>query len=109
MLVATDVAARGIDIPNVDLIIQLEPPTSVDSFIHRAGRTARAGRTGKAITLYNYRQEDLMKRIQKVAGVKFKRQGAPQPEQVIKALNDFTIERVSNVNEEVLKSFDSAT
>ena len=69
MLVATDVAARGIDIPNVDLVIQLEPPTSIDSFIHRSGRTARAGRNGVAITFYNNRQKDLLNKITKTAGV----------------------------------------
>ena len=52
VLVATDVAARGIDIPNVDLVIQLEPPNDSESYIHRSGRTARAGQAGKVITFY---------------------------------------------------------
>ena len=43
-LIATNVAARGIDIPETDLIIQLSPPKDVDTYIHRSGRTARAGR-----------------------------------------------------------------
>ena len=49
-LVATDVAARGLDIPSVDLVIQSEPPKDIDSYIHRAGRTARVGRSGICIT-----------------------------------------------------------
>lgn len=48
-MVATDVAARGIDIPNVDLVVQMEAPMDTESYIHRAGRTARAGKTGRAI------------------------------------------------------------
>jgi len=46
VLVATDVAARGIDIPEVDLVIQYEPPRDVDTYVHRSGRTGRAGRKG---------------------------------------------------------------
>lgn len=53
MLVATDVASRGIDIPDLSLIIQIEPPQDINSYIHRAGRTARAGKMGTCITFYN--------------------------------------------------------
>jgi len=52
VLVATDVASRGLDIPNVDLVIQLEPPKEAETYIHRSGRTARAGAAGKCITFY---------------------------------------------------------
>lgn len=53
VLVATDVASRGLDIPNVDLVIMMEPPKEVESYIHRSGRTARAGKHGTCITFYN--------------------------------------------------------
>ena len=56
VLVATDVAARGLDITDVDLIIQVEPPKEVEAYIHRSGRTARAGKTGTCITFYTYKQ-----------------------------------------------------
>ena len=49
ILLTTDLAARGIDIPDVDMIIQLDPPKNEDSYIHKAGRTARVGNTGVSI------------------------------------------------------------
>lgn len=52
VLVATDVAARGLDIPSVDLVVQVEPPKDTETYIHRSGRTARAGRSGTCITFY---------------------------------------------------------
>lgn len=52
ILVATDVAARGLDIPNVELVIQIEPPKDTETYIHRSGRTARAGNKGTCITFY---------------------------------------------------------
>jgi len=53
VLLTTDVAARGIDIPDVDLVVQLDPPTDPDVFLHRCGRTGRANKVGKAIVMLN--------------------------------------------------------
>lgn len=53
VLMTTDVAARGIDIPDVDLVIQLEPPTDPDQFVHRCGRTGRNNKSGQAIVMLN--------------------------------------------------------
>jgi ATP-dependent RNA helicase DeaD len=62
-LVATDVAARGLDIPSLSHVIQYEPPEDVESYIHRAGRTGRAGATGTAITLVNAGEKTAIHRI----------------------------------------------
>lgn len=51
VLLTTDVAARGLDIPQVDLVVQLDPPTDPKAFIHRCGRAGRAGRKGLAVTM----------------------------------------------------------
>ncbi|XP_077451132.1 nucleolar RNA helicase 2 [Stigmatopora argus] len=77
VLVATDVAARGLDIPEVDLVIQCSPPKDVDSYIHRSGRTGRAGRTGMCICLYQKREEYQLRDVERIAGIKFKRVGPP--------------------------------
>ena len=57
ILLTTDLAARGIDIPDVDWIVQFDPPQWSDSFVHRIGRTARAGRSGQSL-LFLTRSED---------------------------------------------------
>jgi ATP-dependent RNA helicase DeaD len=62
-LVATDVAARGLDIPELSYVIQYEPPDEVENYIHRAGRTGRAGAGGVAITLVNPMEKPALDRI----------------------------------------------
>jgi ATP-dependent RNA helicase DeaD len=70
LLVATDVAARGLDIAGVSHIINYDVPTSPDVYVHRIGRTARLGRSGRAITFYERRQRREIEAIERHAGVK---------------------------------------
>ena len=59
VLVATDVASRGLDIPDVAAIIQYDLPTNVDDYVHRIGRTGRAGKKGTAIAFFNEKNKNL--------------------------------------------------
>lgn len=68
ILVATDVAARGLDIPEVGLVINYDVPRDPDDYIHRVGRTARAGRKGEAVTLIGQRDVGLVKAIEDRVG-----------------------------------------
>lgn len=70
LLVATDVAARGLDISTVSHVINFDVPTSPDVYVHRIGRTGRVGRSGRAITFYEPRQRRDIEAIEKHAGVK---------------------------------------
>jgi ATP-dependent RNA helicase RhlE len=64
-LVATDVASRGLDIEDISHVINYEPPMSPDDYVHRVGRTARAEKTGVAITLVSPEEEPMMREIEK--------------------------------------------
>ena len=104
-LVATDVASRGLDIPSVDLVIQSEPPKDIDSYIHRAGRTARAGRSGTCITLYTRYTECLLERIEQKAKIKIKRIGAPQKKDIIEASIRDTYKSLMSIDDSMIKLF----
>ena len=66
VLVATDVAARGIDIDDIGGVIHYEPPKDVKDYLHRSGRTARAGRDGWAVTLVEYNQMTQVRILQRM-------------------------------------------
>jgi superfamily II DNA/RNA helicase len=68
-LIATDVAARGIHIDDLDLVVNVDPPNDARDYLHRGGRTARAGKTGTVVTLVLPEQRRTMHRMMSVAGV----------------------------------------
>uniref|UniRef100_A0A674BZN8 Probable ATP-dependent RNA helicase DDX47 n=1 Tax=Salmo trutta TaxID=8032 RepID=A0A674BZN8_SALTR len=70
VLLATDVASRGLDIPHVDCVINYDIPTHSKDYIHRVGRTARAGRSGKSITFVTQYDVELFQRIETLIGKK---------------------------------------
>jgi ATP-dependent RNA helicase DeaD len=81
-LVATDVAARGIDIDNVTLIINYDVPMEKESYVHRTGRTGRAGNKGKAITFATPYEEKFVKAIERYIGFEIPKMDVPTQDEV---------------------------
>ena len=73
ILVATDIASRGLDISNVGYVINYNVPEHSEDYVHRIGRTGRANREGKAITLYSSDETEFLKRIEAFIGAKIER------------------------------------
>ena len=69
ILVATDVAARGIDVENITHVINYDIPMELDSYVHRIGRTARIGKSGKAITIISEYEEQFLQKLQEYIGI----------------------------------------
>jgi ATP-dependent RNA helicase DeaD len=81
-LVATDVAARGLDIPELSHVVQYEPPDDIENYIHRAGRTGRAGASGTAISLVNSGEKFALERIAKAYEIEIQERPIPTDENV---------------------------
>jgi len=105
VLVATDVAARGLDIPQIDLVVQCEPPKDVDDYIHRSGRTGRAGRVGISVLLYNSKQEGMLNLVERQAGIKFDRVAPPQPTDLIQSAATDAAKCLREVPKSVIPEF----
>jgi ATP-independent RNA helicase DbpA len=77
VLVATDVAARGLDIEGLDLVVNFELPFQPEIYVHRIGRTGRAGKPGTAVSLVGPQDRDKVKAIEAVIGSRLERQATP--------------------------------
>jgi superfamily II DNA/RNA helicase len=105
VLVATDVAARGIDIPDVELVVQHHFPNDSEAYVHRSGRTGRAGRSGTAVVLYTDREQRQLKTLEHEAGVFFERKDPPKPTEVAASAAKNAAKVVRSVPESVIAQF----
>ena len=102
-LVATDVASRGLDIPELSHVIQYEPPEDPEDYIHRAGRTGRAGALGVALLLVSEAETLNLDQIAKRYGVDFQQRSVPTDEDVA----DVVAERLTGLLEARLRDRDA--
>jgi ATP-dependent RNA helicase DeaD len=86
ILVSTDVAARGIDVPDISTVVHIDPPRTSDAYIHRSGRTGRAGQTGQSILFVAGPDSRKVARMLQVAKIEVSWQPVPKPEKVEKSL-----------------------
>ncbi|KAK2364867.1 DEAD-box ATP-dependent RNA helicase 53, mitochondrial [Trifolium repens] len=105
VLVATDVASRGLDIPNVDLIIHYELPNDPETFVHRSGRTGRAGKLGTAILMYTGSQRRTVRSLERDVGCKFEFVNAPSMEDVLEASAEQVVVTLDRVHPESIAFF----
>ena len=85
IVVATDVAARGIDVPHITHVLNVDMPYDPESYVHRIGRTGRAGRVGRALLLVTPRERRMLQVIERVTGQKVGEVKLPNPQQVLDA------------------------
>lgn len=94
VLVATDIAARGLDIDDVDIVVNFELPRDPEDYVHRIGRTARAGRKGKAVTFIGRRDFSLLARIERFIGTRMQREKVMTGEQVAQARKEALVDEI---------------
>ncbi|HLH74701.1 MAG TPA: C-terminal helicase domain-containing protein, partial [Chloroflexota bacterium] len=82
VLVATDVAARGLDIPDVTLVVNFDIPQDPEAYTHRIGRTGRMGKAGRAITFINPREMRELRVIERITGARIRRGELPTAAEV---------------------------
>ena len=107
VLVATDVAARGIDVPDIDLVVHYDIPRDADSFLHRSGRTARAGKKGVAVALFTPQETSIMRSLLKEVSLSNKlwTYRAPDSEEIMTACAHSTAARFAQISPAVERFF----
>lgn len=97
VLVATDVAARGIDVDDIEIVVNYDVPNDDEYYVHRIGRTGRAGKTGKAFTFVSGKEIYQLRDIQKYTKTKIEQQEIPSLRKVQEIKTDEFIKKVKNV------------
>ncbi|KAG9674666.1 putative ATP-dependent rRNA helicase rrp3, partial [Aureobasidium melanogenum] len=95
ILVATDVAARGLDIPSVDLVLNFDLPPDSKTYVHRVGRTARAGKAGRAVSFVTQYDVEVYQRIEKALAKKLPEHDAPRDQVMVFAEKVSEAQRVA--------------
>eukprot|EP01123_Difflugia_compressa_P007727 TRINITY_DN2128_c1_g3_i1.p1 TRINITY_DN2128_c1_g3~~TRINITY_DN2128_c1_g3_i1.p1 ORF type:complete len:888 (+),score=221.87 TRINITY_DN2128_c1_g3_i1:2304-4967(+) len=107
VLVATDVAARGIDIEGVDLVVQMAPPKDIERYVHRSGRTGRACKAGTSLTFYTRgADERRLSNIERTVHLKFIHAQLPTFKDKCGSLGTATVKDILNVDKEVIPFFE---
>jgi len=99
ILVATDVAARGLDIENVSHVINYDIPQDPESYVHRIGRTGRAGKSGMAISFVSPREYRQLRLIEKMINTRIRRQKLPSLADIFEHRKEQITERLVNIIE----------
>ncbi len=97
LLIATDVAARGIDVNDVTHVINYSLPDEVENYTHRSGRTARAGKTGISISLVNVKELSKIRHIEKIIGKAFEKKNVPTGPEVCEKQLFKIVDKINNV------------
>lgn len=106
VLVATDVAARGLDVDRVTHVINFDPPFDPESYVHRIGRTGRAGRTGEAILFVRPRERRQVQTLERATGQALEPMGLPSPADVSRRrVADFKLRVQETLSREDLSPF----
>jgi ATP-dependent RNA helicase DeaD len=107
MLIATDVAARGLDVDDITHVINYSLPDDPEVYIHRSGRTARAGKSGISIAISNDSEKRKIKSIEKKGGIKFVNKEVPTGNEICSNQLYKLIDKIENVevDEEQIKPF----
>jgi ATP-dependent RNA helicase DeaD len=106
LLIATDVAARGLDVEGVSHVINYDIPQDVDSYVHRIGRTGRAGREGKALTLMTPREFKLLRMIESAIGKRIHKSLLPSLAELKARQQSRIMEKVLNGMEDTQPQFE---